>query len=150
MKVCPTCKARAFDDADICYGCMYRFGSEPAREVQPQSEVMRAAEKPQVTTVATEDARRVIKMPQSEMVSQPAKAATTGKIDMNAVAIPVHTETPTPFVIQIQVLVDSEGGVEMVSGDRPRRVRTPTKRVQSTPLHAASSRQIVSASQVSS
>lgn len=25
MKVCPVCQARAFDDASICYGCMYRF-----------------------------------------------------------------------------------------------------------------------------
>lgn len=25
MKVCPVCKAKAFDDAAICYGCLYRF-----------------------------------------------------------------------------------------------------------------------------
>lgn len=25
MKTCPVCKARCFDDMEICYGCMYRF-----------------------------------------------------------------------------------------------------------------------------
>ena len=28
MRVCPVCHARAFDDAEICYGCMYRFGGK--------------------------------------------------------------------------------------------------------------------------
>lgn len=26
MKVCPVCKSTLFDDMDVCYGCMYRFG----------------------------------------------------------------------------------------------------------------------------
>lgn len=25
MKTCPVCKARCFDDMEICYGCLYRF-----------------------------------------------------------------------------------------------------------------------------
>lgn len=29
MKTCPVCKARTFDDAEVCYGCMHRFGSTP-------------------------------------------------------------------------------------------------------------------------
>ena len=28
MKVCPVCNALAFDDAPICYGCLYRFEEE--------------------------------------------------------------------------------------------------------------------------
>lgn len=28
MKVCPVCKARAFDDADVCYGCLYSYDEE--------------------------------------------------------------------------------------------------------------------------
>lgn len=28
MKVCPVCKARAFDDMEVCYGCLHRFGEE--------------------------------------------------------------------------------------------------------------------------
>lgn len=26
MKLCPVCQARAFDDAETCYGCLHRFG----------------------------------------------------------------------------------------------------------------------------
>ncbi len=29
MKTCPVCSSRAFDDADICYGCLHQF-EEPA------------------------------------------------------------------------------------------------------------------------
>lgn len=31
MKTCPTCGARAFDDAEVCFGCLHRYGDEPAR-----------------------------------------------------------------------------------------------------------------------
>jgi hypothetical protein len=27
MKTCPICKARCFDDMELCYGCMHRFES---------------------------------------------------------------------------------------------------------------------------
>lgn len=27
MKTCPTCGARAFDDAEVCYGCLHRYGA---------------------------------------------------------------------------------------------------------------------------
>ena len=36
MRVCPVCHARAFDDAEVCYGCMHRFsGREPAAAPMP-------------------------------------------------------------------------------------------------------------------
>lgn len=28
MKQCPVCKSQCFDDMDVCYGCMHRFGEE--------------------------------------------------------------------------------------------------------------------------
>lgn len=28
MKTCPICKARCFDDMEICYGCMHRFADD--------------------------------------------------------------------------------------------------------------------------
>ena len=31
MKTCPTCGARAFDDAEVCFGCLHRYGEEPIR-----------------------------------------------------------------------------------------------------------------------
>lgn len=44
MKTCPVCKARCFDDMEICYGCLHRFGKDdvgtaggtPQREVTQQ------------------------------------------------------------------------------------------------------------------
>ena len=32
LKMCPTCKTWVFADMDTCYGCMYRFGTDPERE----------------------------------------------------------------------------------------------------------------------
>ena len=31
MKTCPICGSRAFDDAAVCYGCLYRFADEGQR-----------------------------------------------------------------------------------------------------------------------
>lgn len=39
LKLCPTCKTFVFEDMDTCYGCMYRFGSDPAREEAVRREV---------------------------------------------------------------------------------------------------------------
>ena len=30
MKECPVCSAVTFDDMDICYGCLHRFGGADA------------------------------------------------------------------------------------------------------------------------
>lgn len=35
MKECPICKAIAFDDARICYGCLHRFEEEAPVETVP-------------------------------------------------------------------------------------------------------------------
>ena len=32
MKICPVCESTLFDDMDTCFGCLYRFGSDPALE----------------------------------------------------------------------------------------------------------------------
>lgn len=32
MKRCPVCKTMVFDDMEICYGCMYHFGSDELLE----------------------------------------------------------------------------------------------------------------------
>lgn len=34
IKKCPICKTTLFGDMDICYGCMYRFGSDPEIEAR--------------------------------------------------------------------------------------------------------------------
>lgn len=37
MKECPICKAIAFDDARICYGCLHRFEEEAPAERNARS-----------------------------------------------------------------------------------------------------------------
>lgn len=32
MKICPVCESALFDDMGTCFGCLYRFGSDPALE----------------------------------------------------------------------------------------------------------------------
>lgn len=39
MKTCPVCRAVAFDDAEVCFGCMHRFEegtAEPNPEPEPE------------------------------------------------------------------------------------------------------------------
>lgn len=36
MKTCPICNTTLFDDMDVCYGCMYSFGSKPELERKAQ------------------------------------------------------------------------------------------------------------------
>lgn len=34
MKTCPVCKARAFDDAQVCYGCLHKFSQQETANYQ--------------------------------------------------------------------------------------------------------------------
>ena len=38
MKTCPICKARCFDDMEICYGCMHPFEPEEDAATTPATE----------------------------------------------------------------------------------------------------------------
>ncbi|MDO4532567.1 MAG: hypothetical protein Q4C36_02470 [Coriobacteriia bacterium] len=38
MKTCPICKARCFDDMEICYGCMHPFEPEEDAATTPAAE----------------------------------------------------------------------------------------------------------------
>lgn len=45
MKVCPVCRARVFDDMDVCYGCLYRFGTDDGdARARPVGEVWSSSE----------------------------------------------------------------------------------------------------------
>ena len=43
MKVCPVCKARSFDDAQVCYGCLHKFTQQEMSAYQPPRPVAQAA-----------------------------------------------------------------------------------------------------------
>lgn len=41
MKTCPICKAKVFEDMDVCYGCLHSFkenGANPSRPTFKESE----------------------------------------------------------------------------------------------------------------
>lgn len=40
MKICPVCESALFDDMDTCFGCLYRFGSDPALEAARSATVV--------------------------------------------------------------------------------------------------------------
>lgn len=46
MKTCPICKARCFDDMEICYGCMHPFDSEE-NSGEKRADAVDPIEKPQ-------------------------------------------------------------------------------------------------------
>ena len=39
MKTCPICKARCFDDMEICYGCMHRFEEDLGNREVPVEDI---------------------------------------------------------------------------------------------------------------
>ena len=36
MKTCPICNAVAFDDAEVCFGCMHRYGDQETEPKPPE------------------------------------------------------------------------------------------------------------------
>lgn len=57
MKTCPVCAAKAFDDAEVCYGCLHRFEEGEARA----SVAERSAEHP--NDVARDAAEKTVAAP---------------------------------------------------------------------------------------
>ena len=49
MKTCPVCKAVAFDDAEICYGCLYRYRGGEGLVEAPVEKTKGAAKAPGFT-----------------------------------------------------------------------------------------------------
>ena len=50
MKTCPVCRAVAFDDAEVCFGCMHRF-EEGAAEPNPEPEPVASESTPPAFTI---------------------------------------------------------------------------------------------------
>ena len=80
MKTCPVCKAGAFDDAEVCYGCLHRFSQADAAVAPMNGAVIggrgggavmsggaavaaASVEMPQVVGVAAEPHRESAKQP---------------------------------------------------------------------------------------
>ena len=57
MKKCPVCSTVCFDDADTCFGCLYRFRKDEAPEEGPQSEGLYTADGLRIGTLITANDR---------------------------------------------------------------------------------------------
>lgn len=42
MKECPSCKARCFDDMEVCFGCLHRFAAETSDVEKPSVQMAHA------------------------------------------------------------------------------------------------------------
>lgn len=75
MKNCPVCEARCFDDMEICYGCLHRFGEElPEDEFEPDEpdEALAAASWGEAEAGANEEPERQPgERPEPQHASQP-------------------------------------------------------------------------------
>ena len=43
MKTCPVCRARAFEDAEVCYGCLHRFDGDGRDSAVAEEKIGRAS-----------------------------------------------------------------------------------------------------------
>ena len=51
MKTCPVCHARCFEDMDVCYGCLHRFGQGDPALVEGFDELAECIVEPVVAAV---------------------------------------------------------------------------------------------------
>ena len=101
MKTCPICHAKAFDDAETCYGCLHRFGESAAVGDAPCAVSGDAAPAPcdEVTDAdADPDAAVAVTADAADAVSAIAAA-------------PAPESAPPAFSIRFTPLVEKAGGV---------------------------------------
>ncbi len=68
MKTCPICNTTLFDDMEVCYGCMYSFGSKPELERKARD----AASETSVITSVREDGEKLVNAREDVVLSAPA------------------------------------------------------------------------------
>ncbi len=111
MKICPVCKAGAFDDAQVCYGCMHKFTPQDAlpsnataeRKAQALNDVPKEV-KPAKPKVAQE----VEKIEKVESEAVKAAASTPEADSCNASALEekssgdttLHSTTAVPIKLK--------------------------------------------------
>lgn len=86
MKTCPICKTTLFEDMEVCFGCMYRFGSRPDLEAAEGTSGKGAEEHGEPSGGAVLSA-----------VHETEAAGTTGT---RRRALPVETTIASPQVLQ--------------------------------------------------
>lgn len=97
MKTCPVCGAGAFDDAEVCYGCLYRYGQEapPARGAAA-GQVPVAAAVPAVLAGQKPGAVAGGRLAASGQAPQPAALSPQATKDSSLPAMPPRSAPAVP------------------------------------------------------
>lgn len=113
MKICPICKARCFEDMEICYGCMHRFEAEEGSACASVPSLARSAQEvgtqengsPTMDCGKREEAKVLRVFPEAKpKAASPAHAVPCSDA---AVSIIVEPESQTKKVVQEFKLVIS-------------------------------------------
>ena len=132
MKTCPVCKAGAFDDAEVCYGCLHRFsqadavvapmngagiGGQGGGAVMPGGAAVAAApaETPRVADVAAEPHRESAKQPSagSDLVVENVSSDEQGV--SQTVSVPVRN---ADIVVRIELVEASSQASDAAESQR--------------------------------
>lgn len=103
MKTCPVCGARCFDDMDVCYGCMHRFGPGGAAPAPQAATVFGQAANPVAHQSAPSD---------PSASSAPSATAPPGQSAPVASSVPLESagSTASPAVPPLAQGSMLEGG----------------------------------------
>ena len=99
MKICPVCKARCFDDMEVCYGCMHRFVEEPSSDAVNHEISEPPTERPQA--VQTMAIPMLAQVPQAPQASEQPPDATEPHVPQPA---PVASAPFAARVVQVPEL----------------------------------------------
>lgn len=78
MKTCPVCRARTFEDAEMCYGCLHRFDGGGRAAAVAEETAWEPADAVQRTASVPPSARAQLRMPSNAQMQSrvPASART--------------------------------------------------------------------------
>lgn len=97
MKTCPICKARCFDDMEICYGCLHRFDARPQA---PAS----------VSAASRQSEPRFEDIQVTEQL-EPVTAVPHGSATAASAAAAAHPDEGPALVVALPAPVGERGGV---------------------------------------
>lgn len=89
MRTCPVCKARCFDDMEVCYGCMHRFSEQDPDDFGKDAEVQEPSAKtpPKTLPVPVKG-----EQPQVSLVKSGERLAPVKQDGPNSAALPLRQE----------------------------------------------------------
>lgn len=113
MKTCPVCAATCFDDMDVCFGCMHRFGGDGTVNVAEQNAQAR-------TVPLGGDASGAPSAPGQALAAAPASqsAPLVVESDSTSVSVPMVARVDARPVVRAAGQPDNAGSNGAVAASR--------------------------------